>query len=156
MVSHNKHNTEQGQSLVEFAISITFILLLLAGTVDLGSAFFAFIELRDAAQEGAFYGAIHAIVDSNNNGVYDSGEALNTSEIILRASNAATTPVDLTDTTKVTFNVTADPPCAGNTITVEVTYNYQLITPILGGVIGSQTIPIHAKAANTILWPSCP
>ncbi len=53
-------NTEQGQSLVEFAISLVIILLLLAGVVDLGRAFFAYIIVRDAAQEGAVYGAIHA------------------------------------------------------------------------------------------------
>jgi Flp pilus assembly protein TadG len=49
---------EHGQSMVELAITITFLMILLAGTVDLGHAFFVWQEMRDAAQEGAAYGSI--------------------------------------------------------------------------------------------------
>ena len=50
---------EKGQSLVELAISLTMILILLSGVVEFGIAFFQFIQLRDAVQEGALYGSIH-------------------------------------------------------------------------------------------------
>ena len=53
------HSKERGQSLVEFAISLTVIMLLLAGAVEFGIALFQFVQLRDAAQEGALYGSIH-------------------------------------------------------------------------------------------------
>ena len=49
----SRSNTERGQSLTEFAISLVFLLTLLAGIVDLGRMFFAYIIIRDAAQEGA-------------------------------------------------------------------------------------------------------
>ena len=44
---------ERGQSLVELAISILFLLLLLAGAAEFGVLFFQFVQLRDAAQKGA-------------------------------------------------------------------------------------------------------
>jgi Flp pilus assembly protein TadG len=46
----------KGQSLVELAISLVILLFLLAGIVEFGLAFFQFVQLRDAAQEGALFG----------------------------------------------------------------------------------------------------
>ena len=53
----NQARKEQGQSLVELALSLTLLLLLLGGAIDLGRMFFTYIALRDAAQEGAIYGS---------------------------------------------------------------------------------------------------
>ena len=49
---------QRGQALVEFALGITFLLILLVGVIDLGRAFFIYISMMDAAQEGAAYGSI--------------------------------------------------------------------------------------------------
>lgn len=46
-----------GQSLVELAISLPLLLLLLLGTIDMGRVFFDYIEMRQAAVEGATYGS---------------------------------------------------------------------------------------------------
>ena len=51
--------TRRGQSLVEFAITLPILVLLLLGTVDFGMALFSYSMLRDAAQEGAFYGSFN-------------------------------------------------------------------------------------------------
>ncbi len=48
---------ERGQGLVEFAISVPFMLLILLGTIDVGRVFFNVIEMRQAAVEGATYGS---------------------------------------------------------------------------------------------------
>ena len=53
-----QNSREKGQSLVEFALVLVFLLSLLAGIFDLGRAFFAYIIIRDAAQEGAVFGSI--------------------------------------------------------------------------------------------------
>ena len=47
----------RGQSLVELSLVLPMMLLLLLGTLDLGRAFFDYIQLRNAAREGAAYGA---------------------------------------------------------------------------------------------------
>jgi hypothetical protein len=47
----------RGQSLVEFALILPILLLLLAGAIDLGRAYFSAITLENAVKEGAFWGA---------------------------------------------------------------------------------------------------
>lgn len=47
-----------GQSLVEFALTITLIFMFLSAVIDLGLAFFALQGLAGAAQEGAAYAAL--------------------------------------------------------------------------------------------------
>ncbi len=134
--------TEHGQSMVEFAFSAVFILLLLVGIVDLGRAFFAYMTLRDAAQEGALYGSTYP---NDMEGVKN------------RVRGTAKFPVDLTDTVNVTI---PDPEiigaaCAGHSIKVQVIYNFTITTPFLGAVVGSQTVPIKAMVTDTILRPPC-
>ncbi len=148
---------ERGQSMVEFAVSLTFILILLAGLVDVGQAFFTMVALRDAAQEGALYGSVFPIIDTNNNGQYDNGEPLNIDGIVARVRNASTTPLDLTDPATVSVNVSIGGlPCTGGSIIVEVTYNYTVSTPLVGSFLRSNAIPLTAAANNTILAPACP
>ena len=50
--------SEKGQSLVELALIIVFVLIILAGVVDLGRMMYEYLTMRDAAQEGAGYAAI--------------------------------------------------------------------------------------------------
>ena len=54
-----KINNERGQSLVELSISLVLLLVLLSGAVEFGIAFFQFVQLRDAVQEGALYGSMN-------------------------------------------------------------------------------------------------
>ena len=155
--SKRSDRRERGQSLVELAISLTIIIWLLAGAVDLGSALFAWIALRDAAEEGALYGSIRAVDDLDSDGKYDVGEPVNITGIVARVRQSSTNPVNLSDTTNVTVNVaTSATPCAGGTVTVTVVYNYHIKMPLTGAIIGRDTIPIRASATNTILRPACP
>ena len=47
----------RGQSLVELAVALPFLLLIMLGTIDLGRMFFDYIQIRNAASEGATFGA---------------------------------------------------------------------------------------------------
>ena len=49
---------ERGQSLVELGISFLFLMFLLSGAVEFGLAFSQYVQLQDAAQEGALYGSM--------------------------------------------------------------------------------------------------
>lgn len=149
--------SEKGQSLVELALTLTLVLTLLAGAVDLGRAFFSYTALRDAAQEGALFGSIHPIIDSDNDGQYDAGEPLNTTDIVSRVRQSSSQPVNLSDLTNVTVSLsTSSPPCAAGWITVSVSYNFRLSMPFVGAILGSTTIPLTASATDTILRPTCP
>ncbi len=55
------HNRTKGQALVEFALASTLIFFLLAAAVDLGLMFFTMQGLRNAAQEGAFFGSFPVV-----------------------------------------------------------------------------------------------
>src|SRR5690349_4306536 len=57
MRGQRSERRERGQGLVEFAISVPFMLLILLGTIDMGRVFFNYIEMRQAAVEGATYGS---------------------------------------------------------------------------------------------------
>ena len=45
--------SERGQNLVELALVLPLLILLLAGIADVGRAFFSYIQLTNAAREGA-------------------------------------------------------------------------------------------------------
>jgi Flp pilus assembly protein TadG len=154
---------QQGQSLVELAISLMILLWLLAGAVDLGMGLFTWISLRDAAEEGALFGSVYPTLDDGD-GVYETGEAINTAAIQQHVCASTTNPVKLTtndnvtcDVTRVTVNVTTSTvPCAGGWIRVDVIYNYKIMMPLTSTIIGSQTIPIRASVTNTLLRYGCP
>ena len=60
--------SERGQSLVELGVSLVILLYLLSGAAEFGVLFFQFVQLRDAAQEGALYGSMNPYIDANGNG----------------------------------------------------------------------------------------
>ena len=152
----SKKNSK-GQSLVELALTVTIVITLLAGAFDLGSAFFDYIALRDAAQEGAVYGSIYRSLPS---------DPLSVTPIITRVQQSSTTPVnfatfveDCSPTSPngicVTFSGSSNH-CTSDQVIVTVRYDYDLSMPFIGAILGSDTIPIHASVANTILSPTCP
>ena len=134
---------ERGQSMVELALTISILMVLLAGTIDLGRAFFTWQALRDAAQEGASYGSIYPTrLDLIREHVWD-----NLGTVIQNPR------------TNVTVNIGyIDYPCLGNTILVDVDYpSFPLTMPFLGWILGTQTISIHATVNDSILKPmTCP
>jgi Flp pilus assembly protein TadG len=56
-VPEARRRKSRGQSLVEFAISSTVLLLLAMGLIDLSRAFYYSVSLQGAAREGARHGA---------------------------------------------------------------------------------------------------
>jgi len=134
---------ERGQSLVELAISLTVILLLLAGAVDFSIAYFSFAAMQDAAQEGALYGSVNPT---------------DTTGVVTRVRNASSNPVDLSNASLVDVDVVTNPatsPCEGDEITVKVVYDYPISMPFIGTIIGSQYITLTASVTDTILQPVC-
>jgi len=135
-----KYKNERGQSLVEMAISLVLVLLLLSGVVEFGIAFFQFIQLRDAAQEGALYGATNPT---------------DTDGITARIQGSSNTPIDLTTVTPVIIYENSSKKCEGWGITIQLTFNHKVFMPFIPQVIGSSTIPLKASVTDTILYPAC-
>jgi Flp pilus assembly protein TadG len=130
---------ERGQSLMELALSMTFILILLAGVVDLGRAFFTYITLRDAVQEGAAFGAY---------------EPADEAAITLRARQTSNTPINLTADSNVNFNVSVSQACAGGEVTVTATYrDFPITMPFIGALVGRQSFDISASTTDDVITP---
>src|SRR5512139_1857657 len=96
-----KQKSERGQSLVELSISLLVLLYLLSGAVEFGLAFFQFVQLRDAAQEGALYGSMNPT---------------DASLIEARVRSASSSPINLADTSVVTVTITAKDKDSGSSI----------------------------------------
>lgn len=136
----NKTSKERGQSLVETAIALVILLLLVGGIVDLGRAFFTFMALRDAVQEGALYGSVNPTL---------------TTEIKNHVLSSSDMIPDLIGSDDITVTVIGTA-CTGNGIQVTATYSdFPITMPFMGTVLGGQTISISATITDTILSPGC-
>ena len=147
--------SERGQSLVELAVTLPILVLLLLGTIDFGMAIFSYSMLRDAAQEGAFYGSFNptskAEIENRTRNISPRGE-----------NEVFSSPLNLRDKDLVKVKVKAlGRACQGttrdvtNSIRVSVSYNYPVLMPFVGPLLGSK-IPLTGTATNIILQPACP
>lgn len=156
-----RNRSERGQSLVEFGISLVVILFLLAGAVEFGLALFQYIQLRDAAQEGAVYGSICPFDPNPPPPDYDPAHLIKE-----RVRNHSSSPVDLSVTSgtdAVTVVVEGRDGTTQNTkalnqlipgdgIYVEVSYKHKLFMPFATLFTGgSDAITIRASVTNTVL-----
>lgn len=130
-------NHERGQGLVEFSISIMFMMTLMVGVLDLGRAFFTYLSMMDAAQEGAAYAAIEP---------YDVDGIR---QRVRAASSGTVTFVDIEDDQIDVIAYCCR--CAGHPITVHISTNFTFVAPFIGG----KTIPLSVRVTDTILAPPC-
>ncbi len=123
---------DSAQSLVEFALTLPFLMFLLAGVIDLGRLYYSYITILNASREGARYGAARA---------YDPAGIV--SHTRAETTGSAVNPSDLIITSICL------PSCSqGNTIQVSVQYNsFQLITTT---ILGGGTIPMEATTQMEI------
>jgi Flp pilus assembly protein TadG len=164
-----KHKSERGQSLVELGISLLILLYLLSGAAEFGVLFFQFVQLRDAAQEGALYGS---------SSIPQTGPTSDTwTKIETRARAASNSPIDLADpASNVTVSVYVDSilawqngapgdsvpaniACEGHGIRVTVDFDHRIFMPFLPQILGRSDnpyIPLSATVVDTILTPVCP
>jgi hypothetical protein len=148
MKTINNFSHEKGQSLVEFAISLTFILILLSGAIYFGIGLFHYVAMRDAAQEGALFGSMNP---DNLGGIQT------------RAADASGPGLirDLYDAGQLTVTVTyTGAHCEGNGITVTLQHDYSLnwlpVGAFIEPFIGRDFIRLRAAVTDTILTPPCP
>lgn len=145
----NKRRGEKGQSFVELAMTLLFLLILLSATVDLGWAFYTMITLRDAVQEAASYGSICAFNKDS--------DGPNTELIEQRLLLSVTEPIDMADVEDIDVsftdedgNVVAIPEMSG-AVVVRATVQHHIVTPFVGAFIGRYEYPLTAEVADTVM-----
>lgn len=120
---------EQGQNLVEFALSLVVLLAIFLGIFDLGRAFNAYIIITNAAREGAYYGGMHP-TDTAGIVAHVSQEAQG-SGITLTAANVAVSSSGV----------------KGTPIRVSVHYDFSLVSFVVPGI---RTIRLQHSAEMVI------
>ena len=55
LIGRGRKGNESGQSLVELSLGLTFLLIVVAGMLDIGRLFYTNIALYNAAEEGTLY-----------------------------------------------------------------------------------------------------
>lgn len=124
-----RSESELGLALVEFALVLPLLLTLALGAVDLGRGLVSYVELEQAAQEGAIFGSFAP-----------SDPAL----VEDRVRTSADGLVDLSDTTAVEVQVT----CPSGKVMVELRYTHVLFTPIIGELLGG-SLSMRAAAIGS-------
>jgi Flp pilus assembly protein TadG len=150
---NQKRKYEKGQSMTEFALSLVILLTLLAGVVDLGRVFFAYIIIRDAAQEGAVYGSI---APKDNLTDFKNGVENRVKTAFTDPSDSSNVPLDVTKLNVQTDILGSTCASPGNGVRVRVEYSLPVTMPFLGAIIGSQDMNMAATVENAILSPVCP
>lgn len=137
---------EKGQSLVELGISFVFIMFLLSGAVEFGIAYFQYVQLLDAAQEGALYGSMYPkdVVEIKN-----------------RVRASSNSPIDLSDPSVDIIVLVNDgqkdniQACEKDALSVTVRYPHKIFMPLMPQLLGTDVIMIRGEVVDTILSPVC-
>ncbi|WML59145.1 TadE/TadG family type IV pilus assembly protein [Neobacillus sp. PS2-9] len=111
--------SENGQSLVEFALVLPLIVLLLFGIIDFSRIFHVYLTMDHAGREAARAASIGNDV----------------SEIKNTAVNDATS-IGLT-ADRVAISGTRN---SGTNVTITITYPITFLTPVIGEIVGSLTL----------------
>ena len=103
---------ERGQSLAEFVLVLPIFLILIFAIVDFGMGFHSWITVTNSAREGARLGSVRADAPSIEDRVRDTADSLDQAKLTVAVTNAQGDP--------------------GESVVVDVDYQYDLITPLAG------------------------
>ena len=138
---NSRRSSDRGAAAVEMALVTMFLLVLLLGIVDVGRAISANISVRDAVQDGASFGAYTR--DATADDIKD------------RVKASVSSP----DLSTATIDIYCDPVerdiADGSRIRVDLSYDVDLITPIMGAALGG-SINLSPSAEADRFFPDCP
>ena len=124
--------------MLEFAMVIIALVIVMLGIMDFGRLYFTYASVANAAREGARYGAIF---HCDETGI---------------EATAQRYAVGLGDGVEVTIQrAQGGDPLTLERIIVTVTYDFKIITPLVGVFLGGdQTIPLSSQSRQHIESPT--
>lgn len=135
----NSLERERGQSLVEFAVILPLLLMIVLATVDLGMGFRTYIALTNAAREGARWISIYPNdQDGAEARVAQEADRVGLEDGLLADGNY-----------EVRFEPDQSDYDAGDKVTVNVDYNYELL---FGSLTGLPTVSFTASSTMVVLY----
>jgi PKD repeat protein len=158
--SRIRHARSRGQSLVELALIAPVFLILLMTAIDLGRLMYSQITITNAAKEAALV--------ASQGGTWQANQPCSdTNTVMCGAISEAQEGFVIVERTRVDLSPAvcdkdAPYPAGGPpTVQVEVTSPFNLLTPIIGSIVGS-SIELHSTASAECLavpavtFPSIP
>jgi hypothetical protein len=119
---------ERGQELAEYALILPIFLLIVMAIFDMGRAVYYYSALQNSVREGARYGIIHPDDPTGiENVVYGMAVGMDITDI----SVSTTYPTD-------------------DTIQVKATFNFEIVTPIIGALFGSNELTLQGQSTMHI------
>lgn len=122
---------ERGQSLVEFAIILPILLVIIMGIIEFGMMMNSYLAISNASREGARIGIVGSSDIDIKNLIIATSPSLDTEDLVVNISPS--------DGTRI----------SGDTLTVKVTYNYQLTVPIIS-IIFHNVVVLNAQTSMRI------
>ena len=121
----------RGQALVELALILPVLLLILLAAIDFGRVLFSWIEVTNAAREGAAY----AILNPTDLSGISVRAAQETSVQGQRGEGALTVGVSCRESATQTIVACNNAPVTGlgSQVTVDVARPFTFFTPLIGG-----------------------
>jgi Flp pilus assembly protein TadG len=134
MRARHRIASEEGQTLVEFALVAPFLVAFLLAIIQFGIAFNNYVTLTDAARAGARKAVVARFgpgtFDDAKQAVKDAAGSLDQSKLALPGA------IDVSDPSGMT---------SGSLVTVTVKYPYTIDIPLLGIPVSSGSLTAVAK-----------
>lgn len=142
---------ERGQSLTEVAISASVLLLIVAGILDLGRLYFVYVALEDAVGEAALYLAAvnpYCRFETDVPPSPPGGSCADPNNAEYRARNAGGGQLTW-DTANITLTQWGTQ--VGEPVEVTITYQFELITPIIPRTVGVNPLTLTTSARQIVV-----
>jgi Flp pilus assembly protein TadG len=119
-----------GESLVEFALIIPFVLLLLFGIFEFGRVLHTYLVVVNGAREGARFGAV----------------GVDVAEIVQKVNEACPS----LNPALLTIQVTGAGGPRGDPVSVQVIYPVDILTPLIEDIFPADPFPVSGEAVMRI------
>jgi Flp pilus assembly protein TadG len=123
---------QKGQALVEFAVILPLLLLIIMGIIEFGLMLNSYLTVRNVSREGARAGIVGSTNTEIENTIISTSPNLEEDNL----------DIDIVPLNQVDRK-------SGGTLTVQVTYKYKLIVPIISSLLGNE-IDLKAQTSMRI------
>ncbi len=138
--------------MVEFALVLPIMLFLMAIAIDFGRLFYAYVAVENAAKEGALYGAQNPVCATASAALCPDPQNV-TWRVLNEADNLPGIQVSGIECRERASGIAYGDlrSCKdGDTYVVATSYDFQLITPILGAVLGN-SVTLSSESQSKVL-----
>ena len=126
----------KAQSLVELAFLLPLLLMLSIGIIDMGRAFYTSIAIQGAAEAGSLVAVKYG------------QSAADVKATIMASTNPDRFPFLSIQDSEITLTMDTSSTGKDTEFTIVVTRNFQLLTPFVANVLGSQALTLRSAVTG--------